>query len=82
MTKFICPEDYQDQKLADADLYKFVKNYMGEHPNYTVSELASYRYSLLVNNHCQKTLDYIKNASSTENSLDSYTQGIQNNLVK
>jgi len=58
-SNFICPEDYHDSRVAEADLIKFIEDYKDAHPQATVEDLAGYRYSLLVKYNCQKTLENI-----------------------
>lgn len=75
VSKFICPENYQDSKTRDAALQKFITDYIAKNPNATTADLESYRYSLLVENNCQKTLEYMKSSPQAQ-SLPSPTQTI------
>jgi hypothetical protein len=60
-SNFICPENYQDSKVAEADLIKFIEDYKNTHPQATIEDLVNYRYSLLIKYNCQKTLENIHN---------------------
>ena len=63
-SKFICPEDYQDSEQQKADLKKFLEDYIAANPQATINDFDNYRYSILVKNNCQKTLDYMKSHST------------------
>ncbi|MCX6713618.1 MAG: hypothetical protein NTV48_00740 [Candidatus Vogelbacteria bacterium] len=64
-TGFRCPETYRDFEEERTDLYKFSADFMNKNPTATVSDFLNYRYTTLVKNKCQETLDYIKNSTWT-----------------
>lgn len=69
--KFICPENYESDQMQE-NLIELLVYYTKKFPEATVGDYLTYRYSLLVKNNCQKTLDYIKNQAKGEDPLSSY----------
>lgn len=70
-SNFTCPKNYQSDPQNDA-LRIFITDYMKKFPEATISDMLTYRYSLLVKNNCKEALDYIKNQANGDDPLNHY----------
>jgi formylglycine-generating enzyme required for sulfatase activity len=53
---FVCPENYSSRQEQQDAIAKFISSYQRLHPNSTVGEMLTYRYSLLVSHSCNIAL--------------------------
>lgn len=72
--EFICPENYPSIQVQKDETAKLVTDYLKEFPKATMTDFLTYRYSMLVKNNCQKTLDIIKGEANGEDPLTSYIE--------
>lgn len=68
-SNFICPEDYTDSAEYLNNTARFIKEYLGLHPNANVESLLSYRHDLLEANSCKQTLESLDYSEFKLNTL-------------
>lgn len=73
-SNFICPQNYESDQSENDALKKFIKDYIKNFPETTISDMFAYRYSLLVKNNCKEALEYIKIQAKGEDPSTYYVE--------